>query len=126
MGSLISDRDIETEVDIEFIVHEFYKEVRLNKLLATYFEGLDWDHHMPRMILFWNSMILDSNVFKGNPMAVHQKLHKDIPLVKEAFDLWPGLFENTIDSNFSGEKADQMKVRARSIAQVIQLKTIYQ
>jgi hemoglobin len=47
-------------------------------------------------------------------------------LEKGHFDIWLGLFKTTVDELFEGEKTEQIKNRAASIATAIQLNTVYQ
>jgi uncharacterized small protein (DUF1192 family) len=47
---------------------------------------------------------------------VHGELTEKTPLLPEHFRRWLEIFTETVDSTFSGEKADFVKIRARAIA----------
>ncbi len=70
---------------------------------------------MPLMYDFWDSMLFHTAVYKGNPMLKHIALNNKIELTDERFDRWIQLWEETIDENFQGQKADFAKEKARMI-----------
>lgn len=74
------------------------------------------------MYSFWSSILLDEHSFTGNPMQKHVELNKLTPLSQNEFDEWITLFNNTVDSLFSGEKADEAKTRAANIARLMLFK----
>lgn len=80
------------------------------------------EHHLEIITDFWNDILFDTLTYKQNVMQKH--LHKNtfVPFTLEHFDLWVSYFFSTIDENFEGEKAHQMKNRASAIATVMQLK----
>jgi len=55
-------------------------------------------------------------------MITHRKLNLIVSLTPEHFKRWLSLFQQTIDENFEGEKAELARQRAISIATVMQLK----
>ena len=121
-------RDIETREDIRLMVDSFYEKVQLDDELNHVFNGvaqLDWEKHLPKMYDFWESIVWKNNVYSGNPMEVHKKMHTRIPFTKSMFDNWLRLFNQTVDANFEGKNTDEVKTRALSIATMIQVKTIY-
>lgn len=110
--------DIVTRKDIEILVNRFYERVQANPLLAPRFSHVDWPAHLPVMYNFWSSMMLGDQSYLGNPF---QK-HRDLPIGREHFEAWLKLFIQTVDENFHGNKADEIKNRAQSIALVFQHK----
>ena len=121
-------RDIETREDIKFLVDSFYQKVQMDEELNHVFNGvaqLNWEKHLPKMYEFWESIVWKNNVYSGNPMQVHKNLHGKIPLTKSMFDNWLRLFNQTVDENFEGKNAHEVKTRALSIATMIQVKTLY-
>lgn len=120
--------DISSRGDIDLFVREFYGRLLLDPKISYIFTevvGLDLELHLPRIANFWDSILLQAPVYDGNPMSVHLKLNQMTPLAKEQFDVWLGHFDATIDDLFEGEIANQAKMRAHSIAIVMQTK-IYQ
>jgi hemoglobin len=102
--------------EIEILVNKFYDKVKQDDLLAPLFAHVDWPHHLPVMYNFWASMLLGDRSYTGNPFQKHVPL----PLKVKHFDRWLSLFTATIDENFSGEKAEEVKSRAKNIAAVFQ------
>lgn len=104
-------RDIESIADIERLVVEFYKLAFSNDLLAPHFEGMDFEHHKPRMVAFWAFVALDVPGYTTNVMDKHRHL----PIGPEHFKVWAALFHQTIDELFIGEKATLAKSRATAM-----------
>ncbi|MCA6379469.1 MAG: group III truncated hemoglobin [Cytophagales bacterium] len=111
-------KDIESRADIEWLVNQFYNKVNRDTLLAPVFSHVDWPHHLPIMYNFWSSILLGDQSYQGNPFLKHIHLVID----SSHFNQWLALFIATVDKNFSGYKADEVKSRAQSIAGVFQHK----
>lgn len=113
--------DIQTEADIKLMVDSFYNKVNNDELLSQVFNDfsqVDWNSHLPTMYRFWNTLILGKQSYKGNPFAKHVPL----PINKKHFTRWLQLFEENIDLHFTGEVAENTKIRAKSIAYIFQSK----
>lgn len=118
-------KDVTTREDVELLVRSFYEKVRKNKTLGYIFDDvikIDWEHHIPILVDFWETILLDTNSYTRNAMAEHFKVNQKIRLEPVHFSTWLYLFDSTIDELFSGEKASLAKKRAHSIAQIMQLK----
>lgn len=112
-------RDISNKHDISIFVDAFYDKIKHNQMLGPIFFGAikgDWQPHLDRMYGFWDSVLFSVPGFTGNPFAKHATLR----IGPEHFDQWLLLFENTIDSNFSGPIADEAKYRARLIGKIFE------
>ncbi len=117
--------DIESREDIEFLMRKFYEKLLVDQtvgFLFTEIAELDLEAHIPKLVDFWADQLLGSNTYSGNPMRVHMKLHQKSSLKKEHFNVWLNHFRETVDSHFSGQKADLIKERALSIATIMQVK----
>ncbi len=117
--------DIQTEEDIKTLVDGFYAKVRQDAVIGHIFNevaNVDWPHHLPTMYAFWATVLLAKEGYKGNAILKHLQLHAKIPLQKAHFDRWLALFALTVDENFAGPTADNAKIRAMSIATVLQIK----
>ena len=110
--------DINTRTDIEKLVNDFYDKVQRDQLLGPVFSHVDWAHHLPIMYDFWSSILLGDQSYRGNPLQKHLPL----PIEGKHFDQWLKLFTETVNENFAGEKAEEVKMRAESIARIFQLK----
>lgn len=118
-------KDITTSEDIELLINTFYEKVRANKKIGYIFNDIakvDWEHHLPVMYSFWSSMLLGSSTYSGNPMVKHIALSKIATLGENEFDEWLRLFSETLNDLFQGQKADEAKMRANSIAKLMQFK----
>jgi len=117
--------DIESRADIEKLVIHFYEKVKQDKTIGFIFNDvvpMDWPHHIPVIVDFWETILLDNPVYKKNTMEVHYDLNKKIQLKKEHFESWLHLFNSTVDELFEGKIAMLAKTRAKSIAEVMLFK----
>ena len=108
-------KDIATREDVQLLVDRFYKKVLEDDVIGFIFKktiNFIWEKHIPTMYDFWDSMLFNTAVYKGNPMLKHIVLHAKIELTDERFDRWILLWEKTIDENFKGEKATLAKQKA--------------
>src|SRR5688572_25852145 len=112
------NKDILVREDIELLVNQFYYKVKSDNFFQTVFDHVDWSFHLPIMYNFWSSMLLGDQTYKGNPLVKHMPL----PIEPKHFSRWLELFHETVNENFNGEKADEAKMRARSIADIFQYK----
>lgn len=111
-------QDIQARADIVVLVDRFYEKVKNDRVLAPVFSHVDWPHHLPVMYNFWSSMLLGEQSYRGNPFQKHIGL----PINETHFKFWLTLFHQTVDENFSGQVADEAKLRASAIAGVFQYK----
>lgn len=117
--------DINTRADIILLVDSFYQHVQLNDKIGPIFTQIakvDWQHHLPKMYDFWESILFGKAIYKGNPMLTHFALNDKIALQAEAFDTWKNLFYQTVDELFTGPNADLIKQKAQSIADLMHFK----
>jgi len=109
-------KDIQDRPDIQRLVDTFYDKVQADPLLAPVFSHVDWPHHLPIMYNFVSAMMLGDQSYRGNPFQKHLPL----PIETQHFDRWLELFHQTVDELFEGDKAEEIKMRARSIAGIFQ------
>ena len=114
----MSLKDISDRHDVISLVDSFYEKVRADALLAPVFSHLDWPKHMPTMYNFWSSMLFGDMSYQGNPFSKHVQLS----INATHFERWLVLFHQTVDELFAGDKAQEAKDRAKSIAGVFQYK----
>jgi hemoglobin len=110
--------DIETRDHVILFVNRFYDKVKADPLLGPKFSHVDWPNHLPIMYNFWSSMLLGDRSYFGNPLQKHLPLEID----SNHFERWLDLFKATINEHFKGEKAEETKMRAESIAAIFQFK----
>ena len=117
--------DIQTRKDIELLVKEFYSKVQKTEMLGYIFDEvikIDWEHHIPILVDFWETILLDKLSYHNNTMGIHFDVNRKIKLEPIHFSTWLSLFDSTVDEYFEGEKADLAKKRAHSIADLMQFK----
>ena len=118
-------KSIESREDIELLVNQFYERILKDPMLQPIFievAGIQLDEHLPILYDFWEGLLLQTNNYRRNTMAKHLELNRKSPLTKAHFDRWLGLLNETIDELFEGQKAELAKVRALSIATMMQIK----
>lgn len=106
---------IESRREITQIVDSFYAKVRADELIGPIFNDVarvDWNEHLPKLYDFWEDLLLGTDNYRGRPFPPHVPLGLKIA----HFERWLSLFTATIDENFSGLRAEEMKARARRIA----------
>ena len=122
---MATKRDIETRADIETFLKLFYEKVIVDETIGIIFTKIfpiNWEHHIPLITDFWETILLDNPVYKKNAMAVHFDINKIFPLQKKHFDAWIHLFNSTLNEMYEGPKILLAIKRAAGIAQMMQLK----
>lgn len=110
--------DIQSREDIIILVDTFYKKVLEDNLISHFFNDvvkISWENHMPIMYNFWESVLLDNPVYKGNPMTKHIALDEKSKLEKKHFDRWELLFYETLDEMYEGDKVALAKQRVQQL-----------
>ncbi len=118
-------KDLNNEEEIVVLVNAFYAKVQKDETIGHIFSDVahvDWEKHLPRMYQFWGSVLLGSAEYTGNPMQKHIALSQHFPLEHHHFNAWLALWNETIDDLFTGPKAENAKVRAQSIAEIMRFK----
>jgi hemoglobin len=114
----VKKTDIESIKEVKLLVDSFYEKVKCDPLLGGIFSHVHWEDHLPVMYSFWSSILFGDQSYRGNPLKPH--LH--LPVTTEHFKQWLKLFDETVNENFTGPKAEEIKARARAIAGVFQYK----
>lgn len=122
---MVTKRDIGTRHDIELFLKAFYEKVVRDKdigIIFTEIIPMNWEHHIPLITDFWETILLDNPLYKKNAMEVHYRINRIFPLKKEHFSAWLYLFNTTLDEMFEGRTAALAKTRAASIASIMEMK----
>ncbi len=120
--------DIQTRDDLFLLVKTFYEKLFADELLQTIFidvAKIKLEEHLPILVDFWDSILLDGDTYRRNQMEKHTELNKKFRLEKQHFDQWIFLWNQTIDELFAGERAEHAKFRAKSIADIMSYKMDY-
>ncbi len=113
--------DIQSDQDVEILVHKFYEKIRSDERLGYIFNDIaevDWDDHLPKMVDFWSNLLFQTGRYKGRPFRQHIPL----PIKEGDFDRWYRLFEETVENLYMGKKANLAKQLARNIASSFELR----
>lgn len=116
--------EILTIDDIKLLVDAFYARIREDDLLKDIFNDViqeKWPEHLEKMYRFWQTVLLGEHTYFGSPFAPHAKL----PVSWSHFERWLELFFETVDTHFSGEKAEEAKWRAGKMAELFHGKIAY-
>ena len=117
-------QDITSLEDIKLLVDTFYSKIQKDDMLGHIFEQHiqgRWPEHLEKMYRFWQTLLLEEYTYDGRPFPPHAKL----PISKIHFDRWLSLFENTVNSLFEGEKANEAIWRAQKMALMFESKLDY-
>ena len=118
-------RDIQTREDLYLLVSEFYKKLLADdkiNFIFTEVAKIDLEPHLWDLVDFWEQLLFDTGSYRKNVLQLHLDLNQKIKLSEEHFSIWLQHFNTTIDENFIGQIAENMKTRALSIATVMKIK----
>jgi hemoglobin len=118
--------DIKSREDLENIVFKFYQKLIKDEGLRPFFEDIlkanTLDHHLSVIVDFWEDILFQTHQYQNNPIQKHIDVHQKMKFEKWHFITWLQYLFESIDEDFQGTKALEMKTRATSIATVMQLK----
>lgn len=115
-------KEIINHDDIVLLVDSFYEKIKRSTILGHIFidvAKVNWTTHLPKMYSFWGSLLLGEQSYSGNPMIKHVQLSKQTSMTEKEFTEWIGIFNQTVDELFIGEKAEEAKQRAGNIARLM-------
>ena len=117
--------DIQTHRDLYFLVDEFYKKLlndnRIN-FIFTDVVKIKIEEHLPILVTFWSQMILGTGGYTNNLTDIHLKIDKLQHLSPEMFEVWLDHFNKTVDDNFMGLNANEIKFQANNLSKILQIK----
>jgi hemoglobin len=118
---------IEGPGDVAVLVQSFYAKVLEDELLGPFFKVTAesrWQEHLDIMNRFWCNILFYSGEYVGNPFKSHQVLHLIKIIQPLHFKRWEQLFLETVDTLFTGEKAELAKQRTLAISAIMQQKIL--
>lgn len=113
--------DIENRADIDDLMNRFYARALTDETIGHFFTTvvkLDLEHHLPIIGDFWETLLFGTGNYQKhgrNPLQIHGELNQKSNLLPKHFRRWLGLFRETVDEKFAGERADFIKSRAEAI-----------
>jgi hemoglobin len=118
---MIGKIEISGRAEVELLVNEFYDLVNQDPLISPIFNDqaqVNWQKHLPIMYDFWETLLFGKSAYKGFPFPKHATLS----LQAGHFERWLQLFNQTIDTFFTGIIAEEAKNKALNIATVFQVR----
>lgn len=109
-------RDLDDADEILELVTRQYAVVVQDDLLAPYFRDVDWQGLIGAAADFWGHLLLFAPDYPIDPIERHRSVHEQRPLTGEALDRWLEIFEETVDTGWSGPNATRAKKRATGLA----------
>ena len=124
LQSVTSDMRLITEAEINILVEEFYRKVRMDPTIGPIFESHieDWPSHLALLKNFWSTILLTTGAYRGSPLAAHLKL----PIEQEHFERWLALFAQTATELLPSDHATFIISRSERIARNFQLAMAHQ
>jgi hemoglobin len=120
-------KDIETREDILLSVIKFYELLLADDRINFFFTKITsidkyLEEHLETLATFWEQSLFLKGGYSNNMFQIHKNAHEKSPLKKEHFDIWLTHLNRSIDANFEGKYAEQMKTQALSMATILQIK----
>jgi hemoglobin len=118
-------RDIQNQDDLYLLVDEFYNKLLADATISYIFTEvvkIKLEEHLPILVTFWSQAILGTGGYFNNLTQIHLDVSAKEYLSPELFKIWLNHFYTTVDENFKGEKAEQIKTQALNIATIMQIK----
>lgn len=109
------------DAGLSVLVETFYGRVRQDDLIGPLFNAAidDWPHHLKSLATFWNSVMLGSGRYKGQPVPAHMKHRAHI--TPAMFTRWLLLWKATTDELMQADAAAALQAKAERIAESLQL-----
>lgn len=107
-------KQLTSKADLEILIPAFYARVREDDFIGPIFKRVladHWDEHLAKITNFWEALLFDGQDYHGRPFPPHIPLG----LQPEHFKRWLELFFTTMDEHFTGQKAEEAKMRAFNI-----------
>jgi len=118
-------RDIQTREDLHLLMSEFYLKLLADSKISYIFTDvakIDLAPHLVDLVDFWEQILFEEGSYRKNVLQIHTNLNQLSKLSAAHFEIWLHYFNTTIDENFAGQIAENMKTRALSIATVMRIK----
>jgi len=118
-------KDIQNQKDLYLLVGEFYKKLLSDDSISYIFTDvvkIKIEEDLPILVAFWSQAILGTGGYTHNLTQIHLDVNAKEYLSPELFKIWLNHFNATVNENFKGEKAEQIKTQAINLAIIMQIK----
>jgi hemoglobin len=117
--------DIQTRADLDRLTHRFFEQLLDQATFSQFFfevANVKLGEHLKRFTDFWESALFKTGGYNSDMMVFHMDLDNMMRIEKDHFEQWLSTFNATVDDLFEGEKANEIKEKARAIAIVLEMK----
>ncbi|BCY28260.1 group III truncated hemoglobin [Flavobacterium okayamense] len=119
--------DIQTRENIILIMRKFYDKLLTDNSINHFFTKTTdvsnhLEEHFETLATFWEQALFLKGGYKNNMFQKHLDVHQKSPFNQEHYQTWLQHLHTTIDENFKGENAEQMKTMTQSMATIMQIK----
>ena len=118
-------QDVQTREDLHLIMRNFYvkllNEPEIN-FIFTDVAKIDLEPHLVDLVNFWEQILFNKGSYQKNVLQIHLDINSKLNFTQTHFSIWLKYFNSSIDENFKGQNAENMKTRALAIATVMQIK----
>ena len=121
----MTKNDIQNQDDLYFLVDKFYIELLADQRISYIFTDVvkvKIQEHLPILVTFWSQMVLGTGGYTNNLTDIHLKVDQLEHLTPYLFDIWLKHFYETIDNYFAGKNADEIKLQAKNLSTILQIK----
>lgn len=119
-------KTLDNRENISLLIHTFYGRIRKDEMLGPIFNQIihDWPSHLDRLTDFWETNLLFTRKYKGNPLKAHNDVDDTMnnSIDMAHFGKWLQIWFSTIDEYFEGKNAEVAKQRARKMSTMMFLK----
>ncbi len=118
-------KDIENQVDLYLLVDEFYKKLLSDNRISYIFTDtvkIKIEEHLHILVVFWSQMILGTGGYTNNLTDIHLKVDQLEHLTPELFEIWINHFNQSVNENFIGNNANEIKTQAKNLSIILQIK----
>lgn len=120
-------KDIQTREDIILVMRKFYDKLLADDSINFFFTKVTLvdqhlEEHFDTLATFWEQALFLKGGYKNNMFQKHLDVHQKSPFNQEHYQTWLQHLHTTIDENFEGNNAEQMKTQALSMATIMQIK----
>jgi hemoglobin len=116
-----------TKEHIKKLVSNFYQKVQKDEVLGPIFNDVakvDWNHHIPLICQFWNSVMLKTNEYHGNAYRKHLILGEQVKLTEAHFARWLMIFKEEAFKHLPVLEAQSITMKAQMIAKSLKIGAI--
>jgi hemoglobin len=114
--------DIKDREDLFKLINSFYAVAKEDALIGHFFSEvipLDWNHHIPKIVDFWEHILFNTGKYRDNVMQKHIDLDKLSRVEESHFNQWQKIWNNTLNDLFEGPNKDELIKRAEMMKQLM-------